>query len=55
MEEFNEVVSFAREAMQGWGVMGEFNELISFAREVMQGNFRDKAVKPKSATKTSKE
>lgn len=55
MDEFNEVVSFAREAMQGWGAMGDFNELVAFAREVMQGNFRNKAVKPKSATKESKE
>lgn len=42
MEEFNEVVSFAREAMQGHEAMENFNAVVSFAREVMQGNFRDK-------------
>ena len=42
MEDFNEVVSFAREVMQGGEAMEEFNEVIAFAREVMQGNFRDK-------------
>lgn len=40
MEEFNEVIAFARETMQGGEVMEEFNEVIAFAREVMQGNFR---------------
>lgn len=42
MEDFNEVISFAREVMQGGDVMEEFNEIVSFAREVMQGNFRAK-------------
>lgn len=41
MDDFNEVVTFARETMQGGDVMDEFNEIVSFAREVMQGNFRD--------------
>ena len=54
MDDFNEVVAFAREAMQGWGVMDEFNEVTGFAREVMQGNFRNDPVKPKSANKESK-
>ena len=53
MDDFNEVISFAREAMQGWGVMDEFNEIIAFAREVMQGNFRNKDEKPKSTNKKS--
>lgn len=51
MEEFNEVVSFAREVMQGHEVMKEFNEVVSFAREVMQGNFRNK--KDKESTKAT--
>ena len=54
MEEFNDVVSFAREVMQGNGVMDEFNEVIAFAREVMQGNFRDKK-KSKSVKGTSED
>lgn len=55
MEDFNEVVAFAREAMQGWGAMEDFNAVITFGREVMQGNFRNKAEKPKSTDKKSKE
>lgn len=42
MEEFNEVVSFAREVMQGHEVMDEFNRVVEFGRSVMDGNFRDK-------------
>ena len=41
MEEFNAVISFAREVMQGGEAMEEFNEVVAFAREVMQGNFRN--------------
>lgn len=55
MDEFNEVITFAREAMQGWGVMDEFNEVIAFGREVMQGNFRHEAIKSKSTKEKSKE
>lgn len=40
MDEFNEVINFAREVMQGGETIKEFNEVIAFAREVMQGNFR---------------
>ena len=54
MEEFIEVVSFAREAMQGWGAIEDFNDVVSFARDVMQGNFRNKTEKPKSTNKKSK-
>lgn len=53
MEDFNEVVSFAREVMQGGEAMEEFNEVIAFAREVMQGNFRDEK-EPKSTKAASK-
>ena len=42
MDDFNEVIAFAREVMQGGEAMDVFNEVIAFAREVMQGNFRDK-------------
>ena len=42
MQEFNEVVTFARETMQGGDIWTEFNEIVAFGREVMQGNFRDK-------------
>lgn len=48
MRDFNELISFAREAMQGWGAMKEFNEVQRFLREVMQGNFRNEEIKPKS-------
>ena len=41
MEEFNAVLAFARETMQGGEVWEEFQEVIAFAREVMQGNFRE--------------
>lgn len=41
MEEFNEVIAFAREVMQGGEIMEEFNEVVAFLREVMQGNFRE--------------
>lgn len=41
MNDFNEVVSFAREVMQGGEVWEEVNEIIAFGREVMQGNFRE--------------
>ena len=41
MEEFNEVIAFARDVMQGGEVMEEFNEVTAFLREVMQGNFRE--------------
>jgi len=54
MDDFNDVVSFARDAMQGWGVMDEFNKVIEFAREVMQGNFRNTTDKQKSSNKESK-
>lgn len=54
MEDFNAVVAFAREVMQGGEVMNEFNEVVAFAREVMQGNFRD-AQNAKSTKKASKE
>lgn len=54
MSDFNDVVSFAREVMQGGEAMEEFNEVIAFAREVMQGNFRDKK-NTKSANGTGKE
>lgn len=54
MEDFNKVIGFAREVMQGGEIMDEFNELISFAREVMQGNFRD-SKDTKSAKEASKE
>lgn len=53
MEEFNAVISFAREVMQGGETMQEFNEVVAFAREVMQGNFRDQEVE-KSTKKASK-
>ena len=53
-EDLNEVIAFAREVMQGWGVYDEFQEIITFAREVMEGKFRDKAEKPKSTNKESK-
>lgn len=49
MEEFNEVIAFARDTMQGGEVMEEFNEVVAFLREVMQGNFRDE--KDTSTTK----
>lgn len=42
MDDFNEVIAFAREVMQGGEAMEVFNEVVAFAREVMQGNFRDK-------------
>ena len=41
MKEFNEVVAFARETMQGGDLWKEFNEIVAFGREVMQGNFRE--------------
>ena len=41
MEEFNEVVSFAREVMYGGDLWKEFNEIVNFGKGVMQGNFRD--------------
>lgn len=53
MEEFNEVISFARDVMQGGDVMNEFNAVVSFAREVMQGNFRDE--KDQKSTKKASE
>ena len=53
IEEFNEVISFAREVMQGGEAMEEFNEVLAFAREVMQGNFR-KAKDKTSADTASK-
>ena len=54
MEDFNSVISFARDVMQGGDAMKEFNEVISFAREVMSGNFRKEKSK-KSAKATGKE
>lgn len=42
MKDFNEVVAFARETMQGGKVWKEFNDIIAFGREVMQGDFREK-------------
>ena len=53
MEDFNDIITFAREAMQGWDAMDEFTEVVAFAREVMQGNFRN-TEKPKSTKKESK-
>ena len=41
MKEFSEVVSFAREVMQGGDIWEEFNEIVAFARGVMQGDFRE--------------
>jgi len=54
MEDFNAVVSFARETMQGGDAMDEFNEVVAFAREVMQGNFRDKKAVEKTTKAKSK-
>ena len=54
MEEFNKVVTFARETMQGGEAMKEFNEIVAFAREVMQGNFRDKKPVEKTTKAKSK-
>lgn len=42
MDDFSEVVAFARETMQGGEVFDEFNEVVAFARGVMNGDFRDK-------------
>ncbi len=42
MRDLKDVTDFAKEAMNGWGVMKELNEVAAFARGVMQGNFRDK-------------
>lgn len=53
MEEFNDVITFAREVMQGGEAMEEFNKVVEFAREVMQGNFRDQK-DTKSTKKASK-
>ena len=50
-EDYNAVIAFARDVMQGGEVMKEFNEIITFAREVMQGNFREK--KDEKPTKTA--
>lgn len=41
MDEYNKVVAFARDAMQGGETMTEFNKVIGFGREVMQGTFRN--------------
>lgn len=53
MDEFNEVISFAREVMQGGEIIKEFNEVIAFAREVMQGNFRSESKNESTAKKKS--
>lgn len=53
MEEFNEVVAFAREVMQGDGVMDEFNEVVAFLSEVMNGNFRGEEKNKKTTKKES--
>ena len=53
MNEFNEVIEFAREVMQGGDIMNEFNEVVNFAQEVMQGNFRN-GENRKSIKKASK-
>ena len=39
--DFNEVVAFARETMQGGDIWNEFQEIIAFGRKVMQGDFRE--------------
>lgn len=54
MDDFNEVITFAREVMQGGNTMDEFNEIITFAREVMQGSFREKADKGATTKKGAK-
>lgn len=54
MNEFQEVIKFAREAMQGWGAMDEYNEVTKFGREVMQGNFRNEEPDQKPTNKESK-
>lgn len=54
MEDFNKVVAFARETMQGGEAMKEFNEIVAFAREVMQGNFRNKKPVEKTTKAKSK-
>lgn len=54
MEEFNDVISFARDVMQGGEIMEEFNEVISFAREVMQGNFRNTQDKVSTKAKSTR-
>lgn len=51
MGEFNDVVSFAREVMQGHEAYEEFNSVVEFGRGVMDGNFRDK--KDKKSTKAT--
>lgn len=55
MADFNEVVAFARDAMQGWGAMNKFNTVLAFLREVMQGNFRNQEAKSKPVKEKSKE
>lgn len=50
-EDLNEVISFARDVMQGVETMEEYLEVFGFARDVMQGKFRDK--KDKKPTKTT--
>ncbi len=40
MTDFNKVVSFASNVMQGDEAMTQFNEVVSFAGSVMQGDFR---------------
>ena len=42
MDDFNAVISFAKEVMQGGKAMDDFNAVVGFAKDVMQGNFRDK-------------
>ena len=55
MEDFNAVISFARETMQGGKeVWQEFQDVFAFAREVMQGNFRAKKDNKKPAKAESK-
>lgn len=53
MDDYNAVIAFARDVMQGGEVLEEFNEIITFARKVMQGDFRNK-VNGKSAKDESK-
>ncbi len=51
MDELNEVISFAKEAMQGGELMNEFNEIIDFLRNVMEGKFRGEAKDESTAKK----
>lgn len=55
IDDYNEVIKFARDTMQGGKeIMDEYNEVTRFARDVMHGRFQEEANTKSTSTKSKK-